>query len=116
MKYQVMITPRFEKDIKAYKKRFPKIDEDMDEVINQLEKGNFLGDQINEVHLPNDEGVYKVRVANTSARQGKSGGFRLVYYVVKNQWEIYLLTIYSKTDKSNISDKEIIKIIKLYCK
>lgn len=115
MKYEIIVTPRFEKDIKAYKKRFPKIDDDIEKMVQQLEEGNLLGSMIYDIHLPNDESVYKLRVANTSAKQGKSGGFRLIYYVVRNEREIYLLAIYSKTDKSNISQTDIMELIKRYC-
>ncbi|MCY3864614.1 MAG: hypothetical protein OXG68_04165 [Chloroflexi bacterium] len=45
--------------------------------------------------------MYKVRLPNPSARRGKSGGFRVVYYVQFADL-IHLVTIYSKTDESDV--------------
>jgi len=47
---------------------------------------------------------------------GKSNGYRIIYYVVKDDREIFLLTIYSKKDKENIKDSEIKHLIEAYCK
>ena len=50
--------------------------------------------------------VYKERLRNQSAGRGKSGGFRVIYYVQLAD-KVVLLTIYSKTDQSDISVREI---------
>ena len=50
--------------------------------------------------------VYKVRLPNRAARRGKSGGFRVIYYVQLID-HVTLLTIYSKTDETDISVQEI---------
>ncbi|WP_429162459.1 hypothetical protein [Desulfitispora alkaliphila] len=107
------MTQQFEKDVRFYKtkKKYKKIDDDIETVVKELELGNLLGDEIKELELPADESTYKVRVANTSANIGKSGGFRLIYYVIKNDLEIFLLTIYSKKDKEDISSSDLTKII-----
>ncbi|MFZ3102419.1 MAG: hypothetical protein WA131_07610 [Desulfitobacteriaceae bacterium] len=117
MFYQVIPTPRFLEVVDYYKrkKRYFKIDDDISRIVVNLENGNLLGDEITDLRLPNYERTYKVRVANTSANVGKSNGFRLIYYVIKNDTEIYLLTIYSKKDKENITSKEILDIINTYC-
>ena len=58
----------------------------------------------------------KVRIANTDTRVGKSNGYRMIYYVVKNDYEIYLLTIYYKKEDNKIpSNKEIEALVKEYC-
>ncbi len=59
--------------------------------------------------------TFKVRVANSSANVGKSNGFRLIYYVVTEEGDIYLLTIYSKKDDDRIlTDDEIRELIRQY--
>ena len=88
---------------------------DISKIVVELESGNLLGDEITDLRLSNYESTYKVRVANTSANIGKSNAFRLIYYVIKNDIEIYLLTIYSKKDKENINNKEILNIINAFC-
>lgn len=118
MNYEVIYTAQFEKDLKYYlhKKKYTKILNDLDSVIGELEKGNFLGDEITNLHLHGkDESVYKVRVVNSSIKVGKSNGFRLIYYVIKNDYEVYLLTVYSKKDQETISNQEIVELIKKYC-
>ena len=50
--------------------------------------------------------VYKVRLPNRAARRGKSGGFRVIYYAQFSD-RVTLLTIYSKTDETDISAREI---------
>ncbi len=46
-------------------------------------------------------GVRKVRWAPTG--EGKSGGIRAIYYWKKSDDEIWMLTLYSKSEKSTIS-------------
>lgn len=41
----------------------------------------------------------------------KEVGYRLIYYAEKSNGTIYLLTVYCKRDKENITNKEIQKII-----
>ncbi|AIQ31473.1 hypothetical protein P40081_27440 [Paenibacillus sp. FSL P4-0081] len=118
MSFNIIITPVFEEDLEFYKKKrkAKKIDEDVNEIIQELKKGNFIGDEIQNLKLPEDESSYKVRAANSDMRVGKSAGYRIVYYVVKNDQDVYLLTIYSKKDKDNITANEISDIINTFCK
>lgn len=117
MIYHVTPTPKFLEDIDYYKrkKHYKKIDDDVSDIVRNLENGNLLGDIITELKLSDDEDVYKVRSINSSANVGKSNGFRIIYYVIKNDCEIFLLTIYSKKDKEDISVIEIRDIIQTYC-
>jgi mRNA-degrading endonuclease RelE of RelBE toxin-antitoxin system len=50
--------------------------------------------------VPGSGGVRKVRWAMTG--RGKSGGVRVIYYFKRQDDEIWLLTIYSKSEKENI--------------
>ena len=52
------------------------------------------------------------RIAIKSKGSGKSGGARIITYVVTQSKEIYLLTIYDKAELGNIDDKSLKKIIK----
>ena len=47
-----------------------------------------------------------MRLPNRAARRGKSGGFRVIYYAQIDD-VVTLLTIYSKTEASDISVREI---------
>lgn len=76
---------------------------------HQLEAGGTPWDRITGNKYP----VYKVRVNNSDARRGKSGGYRVIYYIQTPE-AILLTNIYSKSDRSNISNEEIEQIIDLY--
>ena len=49
-------------------------------------------------------GIRKLRFA--AAGRGKSGGVRVIYYWVTAQDQIYMLLIYSKSRKDDLSDQE----------
>lgn len=117
MKYNVIPTQKFIKDLDFYyrKKKYKKIEKDILEITEQLEDGKLIGEELEELGISIDESVFKVRAVNSSINVGKSNGFRIIYYVVKNDNEIYLLTIYSKKDKETIEVNEIKKLIKMYC-
>ena len=58
-------------------------------------------------------GLYKVRLAAKSKGKGKSGGARVITYIVTENNEVYLLTIYDKAELDAIDDKSLKSIIKL---
>ena len=108
-------TPRFKQDVKFYirKKKYLKIKEDIKSVTDKLEHGFLVGDELQDIVA--DGRTFKVRVANSSAKVGKSNGFRLIYYVVTEEGDIYLLTIYSKKDDTKLlTDNEIRELIEQY--
>ena len=110
----IISTKFFESDVKYYlkKKRFKKINDDINTVTSELEQGNLVGDRLDNLYIPANIAAYKVRIANSSINVGKSNGFRLIYYVVIDE-KVYLVSIYSKKDDARIpSDKAIELLIK----
>lgn len=60
--------------------------------------------------------IIKVRIANTDTRMGKSNGYRMIYYAIKEDESAYLLSIYyKKDDKRVLSNEEIVELVKEYC-
>ena len=57
--------------------------------------------------------VFKLRVRNRDIQKGKSGAYRLIYYV-KTATGIILLTIYAKSEQANIAADDIRNIIAEY--
>ena len=117
MHFKIITTEQFENDVHYYikKKKFKNLLDDVGEVVSELEKGNLVGDVIPGLSFDDNETI-KVRVANTDMKAGKSNGYRLIYYVVKSDCEIYLLTIYYKKEDNKIpSNKEIEALVKEYC-
>jgi hypothetical protein len=49
-------------------------------------------------------GIRKLRYA--AQGRGKSGGVRVIYYWIKDDFQIYMLVVYPKSKKDNLSDKE----------
>ena len=99
----VKYTANFLKETKKLAKRFKLLKNDLKKAVKEIEDGN-IG-----THLGYD--LYKKRVANSSTQTGKSGGFRIILYQ-KIENKIFLISIYSKTDKETISDKELKDLIK----
>lgn len=59
-------------------------------------------------------GLYKIRLAVKSKGKGKSGGFRVVSYLVTqtdDETTIFLLTIYDKSEDSNIDRKTLLDMV-----
>ena len=56
-------------------------------------------------------GAYKIRLAIKSKGKGKSGGARIITYVVTDDKEVYLLTIYDKAELDSVDDKTLKKVI-----
>jgi mRNA-degrading endonuclease RelE of RelBE toxin-antitoxin system len=75
-------------------------------ILDQLAGGSKPGDQVPQVRYE----VFKVRAKNTDALKGKSGGYRLIYFV-KSASEVLLVTVYSKTEQADIAPEEIRQII-----
>lgn len=117
MQYYITETEQFEKDLRFYvkKRKCKNLIGEVRELKGKLENGDFVGDEINGIGLPDGENSYKLRMADTTHGIGTRGGFRLIYYVIKNEMEVFLLTIYSKRDKSDIPKNELRKLIEEYC-
>lgn len=82
--------------------------------MSELEQGNLIGDELQGIQAKTSTSnkSYKVRVANSDTKVGKSNGYRLIYYAITDDLEIYLLTIYYKKDDNDIpTENEIVGII-----
>jgi mRNA-degrading endonuclease RelE of RelBE toxin-antitoxin system len=99
----------YKKELKKLSKRYRSIDRDIKPLIEQLASGENPGDRV----VGNEYPVYKVRVPNSDTRKGKSGGYQFIYYVITTA-AILLTTIYAKSDRGNISNKEIEDMIGEY--
>ncbi|MFS0776067.1 hypothetical protein ABC255_08685 [Neobacillus sp. 3P2-tot-E-2] len=110
-KFDVLTTPAFEAQYEKLKKRYPKIDDDFERFLDEVEIYGDLGEDIPKV-IKDGNKVFKKRMKNTSAKKGLSGGFRIIEYLVTSENTVYLLDIYSKSDQENIPKKKIIRLIR----
>jgi len=61
--------------------------------------------------IPLGQNAYKIRLAIKSKGKGKSGGARVITFVINEQEEVYLLSLYDKSEIENIDDKILRKLI-----
>jgi len=55
--------------------------------------------------------TYKIRISIKSKGKGKSGGARVITYLVTENKEVFLLTIYDKSEFESVTDNMIKAII-----
>lgn len=96
----------FKRQLKRLSRKYRRVRSDIDPVIDQLIQGDTPGEQLPDL----DYTIYKVRVRNTDAKRGKSGGYRIVYHLLTNS-DRMLISIYSKSKQVDISASEIKEII-----
>jgi len=102
MAIKVDLAPEFRKKLKAIKKKYSAATKEIRGLVIQLEQDECPGDKVSDVGYD----VRKVRLKNPDAGKGKSGGFRVLYYLHLAD-HVILLTIYSKTDQSDISSRAL---------
>ena len=106
MSYSISSIPLFDKQAKRLAKKYPSLKNDLAGLIEILtyepEQGTALGNNF-----------YKIRLAIASKGKGKSGGARIITYVKVAHNTVYLTSIFDKSEKSTITDKELEQIFKL---
>lgn len=104
----IRFSDEFEEELYRLSKRFRRIRSDIQPILDQLQQGDIVGDRIAAI----GEGyvICKVRVRNRDIQKGKSAGYRLIYQA-ESPTSILLLTIYSKSDRADISANEIRDIL-----
>lgn len=54
---------------------------------------------------------FKIRIAIASKGKGKSGGARVIANFIISDATVYLLSIYDKSEKENLTDKELVELL-----
>ena len=84
---ELEVSSDFKRNLRALSKRYRHIRSDLEPLLAQLQAGDCPGDQIS----GSISTVFKVRLRNTDAQRGKSGGYRVIYYL-KTKAKIILVT------------------------
>jgi hypothetical protein len=92
------------RNLSASLKKHHSIKNDLANLVTELIKNPIMGNMIT-------KNCYKIRMAITSKGKGKSGGARIITYVIAPDETIFLLSIYDKSEQVNISDKELLELI-----
>jgi mRNA-degrading endonuclease RelE of RelBE toxin-antitoxin system len=110
MKNKIVTLPIFDVRYKRFAKKFPSLENELLELKVLLLENPKSGILIT-------DNAYKIRLGSSDKNSGKSGGFRIITYLIdekENGFEINLMLIYDKSEESSIKKSEIIKIIKRY--
>jgi mRNA-degrading endonuclease RelE of RelBE toxin-antitoxin system len=106
MSYSVRIITLFEKELKRLAKKYPSIKADYSKLLEILKNEPTTG-------TPIGKNCYKVRMSISSKGKGKSAGARVITHFFIENSTVYLLSIYDKSDKETLSEKEIQTLISL---
>jgi len=105
MNYSVIPIEKFKKEAKRLVRKYPSLKKELSELAALLQANPTAGTSLG-------NNTFKIRIAIKSKGTGKSGGARVITYVVTENKEIYLLTIYDKADLDAVDDTTLRKIIK----
>ncbi len=100
MSYKIIPSPDFERDAKPLLKKYASLKDELSALGKSLaanpQQGTSLG-----------KNCYKIRLGIKSKGKGKSGGARIVSYVVTDDEQVILLTIYDKSQKADLEPGEL---------
>lgn len=99
---EVVYGHAFKRQLRKLARRYRHIKTDITPVIESLQAGETPGDRLTGYDHP----LYKVRAANSDSQRGKSGGYRIIYYV-KTEDSCALVTIYSKSDQGDVAPTKL---------
>lgn len=101
----IIATPFFLRGIKALRKKYPSVRQDLDRLYEELQEYPQQGESLG-------KNCYKVYFAIASKKTGKRDSSRVITFVRIENDTIHLLDIYDKADRSTVSDKELDNLIK----
>lgn len=102
--YKVKTIDLFQKQVKRLIRKYPSLAAELPLLSKELAANPFQGD-------PLGHDCYKIRLAINSKGKGKSGGGRIIINVIVSGQIIFLLTIYDKSEKESISNKELLNLL-----
>ena len=94
----------FSKQLKKLAKKYKSIKKDLLEFMNEFDK-------IHQNAISIKTNIFKVRLKNSDKNKGKSAGYR-VYYYLKIDEKVFLLTIYDKSEIEMINEEILNNMIK----
>ena len=106
MSYKIISIPKFEKELKRLAKKYPSLKSEYKELVQSLKQNPKQGTSLG-------NNCFKIRLAIVSKQKGRSGGARVVTYLQILESAVYLLTIFDKSEKETIPDKELQALINL---
>jgi mRNA-degrading endonuclease RelE of RelBE toxin-antitoxin system len=100
MSFEIKTIESFDRQIKRLAKKYPSVKKDFTAFLETLASNPTQG-------IPLGKDCYKIRMVISSKNKGKSGGSRIITNVHVVGETIYLLSIYDKSQKSNLDEGEL---------
>lgn len=105
MNFRIKITRNFDREAKPLLKKYPSFKKDIANLIGELELNPELGQ-------PLGHNLFKIRLAISSKGRGKSGGARVITYVILENEIVHLISIYDKAEYDTAEIDTLLKILK----
>ena len=105
MRYEIIAVPVFRKELKRLTAKYPSLKNNLAALFDQLEIRPVQG-------TPLGKNCYKIRLSIASKGRGKSGGARIITHIVVAATTVYLLSIYDKSQKDNLTNQELSELLK----
>ena len=104
MNYKIKVYRHFEKEVKKLSKRYKSLKQDLTILAAELMQNPDMGTDLG-------NGLHKVRMSIASKGKGKRV-ITLIATLSKEEKEIGLHFIYDKSERENITDKELQAVLK----
>ena len=105
MTYKVKTIDVFERQAKKLIKKYTSLKKELLELILMLKENPGQGTAIG-------KNCFKIRISIASKGKGKSGGARIITNFIVTENTVYLLSIYDKSVKETLTDKELNELLK----
>lgn len=108
MNYSIKTYRRFDKEAKKLSKRYKSLKQDLGVLVTELMQNPEMGTDLG-------NGLHKIRMSISSKGKGKRGGARVITLIMtlsEEEKEIGLHFIYDKSERENITDKELQTVLR----
>ena len=105
MSYKVAAIDNFKREAKRLIKKYPSLHKELSELGKELAINPTAGTSLG-------NNCYKIRLSIGSKGKGKSGGARIITFVYVKVNTVFLISIYDKSERTNISTKELVNLLK----
>jgi mRNA-degrading endonuclease RelE of RelBE toxin-antitoxin system len=105
MSYKVIVASEFSKEAKRIAKKHIGIKTDIAKLIEDLAISPTMGTQLG-------HDFYKIRIPISGTNKGKSGGARVITYVILNRKTVLLIEIYLKSEHSSADISILVQRLK----
>src|SRR6266700_6414024 len=103
MSFSIISIATFDKQAKRLIKKYPSLKKELQQLGDALITNPFTGTSIG-------HDCFKIRLSIASKGKGKSGGARIITHVYVSGKTIFLLSIYDKSEQSDITNKELLQM------